>query len=105
MPPGFGNNNSKTIFLFFSSPVCASQSRTATVPSHHDALPSQLLRAARLDGFGIASSKTAIALTPFSLHLFYLNLPEPLAFSFHRSALANAIPLLCTHGCLLFRLL
>src|SRR3954466_4029742 len=61
-------------FLFFPSPVCALQSRTATVHSHHDALPSQLLRTARLDGFGIASSKTAIALTPFPLHLFYLNL-------------------------------
>src|SRR4051812_14448136 len=91
--------------FFFPSPVCALQIRTATVPFPHDALPLQLLRTARLDGFGIASSKTATALIPFPLHLFYLNLSEQFAFSFHCSALANTIPLLRNHGLLLFLLL
>src|SRR4051812_44990360 len=76
------------LFLFyFSRRYAHLQSRTAIVHSHHDALPSQLLRTARLDGFDIVSLKTATALTLLPLHFFYLNLSEQFCL---------VIPLLCT---------
>ena len=58
------------------------------MPFHHDALPSQLLHAARFDSFGTASSKTATALNQLPLYPLYLISSEQFASLSSGSALA-----------------
>ena len=81
--------------LCFSSSGYALQDRTATVPFHHDALPSQLLRIARFDSFGTAPSETATALNQLPLYPLYLTTSEQFASSSSCStfAIENSPPL------------